>query len=441
MTSSKGNDLPRVLVISSVDPFVGPGIVGLNHYNSLKAGGLEVDFMTKYPVDGHPEFISVLDEKAKKRHRSLFYNKLRKLKNIIFNSPLLHQTSDHCFFYTKENHPEVSVEKVLSKIEKKYDVVYIMFWQGLLTFATIEALYDKLHCQFQFRCVDYSPMSGGCHFVGNCDRFKTGCGKCPGIKSDNENDFTKWNVAFRKRIYEKVKPIVWGNSYMNKFYRQSFLLKDYDRCEVVLPLVDNEAFKPLNIAECRLKYNIPIEKKFIMFAGCQHLDDERKGMNYLLRALEILYTRLSDNERKSVLLVLAGHDIDSIKELLHFDYVYLGYVKQDQLPEIYSMSNVYLSPSVNDAGPSMVNQSLSCGTPVVAFEMGTALDVVKDQGTGYCAKLRDSDDFARGIEMLFRMPSERYTEIRNHCREMALKQTSEKAHVEVFLKAWRKYNL
>jgi glycosyltransferase involved in cell wall biosynthesis len=178
-----------------------------------------------------------------------------------------------------------------------------------------------------------------------------------------------------------------------------------------------------------------------MFAGCQHLDDERKGMNYLLRALEILYTRLSDDERNSVLLVLAGHDIDSIKELLHFDYVYLGYVKQFQLPEIYSMSNVFLSPSVNDAGPSMVNQSLSCGTPVVAFEMGTALDVVKDQDTGYCAKLRDSDDFARGIEMIFRMPSERYTEIRNHCREMALKQTSEKAHVDGFLNVWRKYNL
>jgi glycosyltransferase involved in cell wall biosynthesis len=282
-------------------------------------------------------------------------------------------------------------------------------------------------------------MSGGCHFVGNCERFKTGCGKCPGVKSNKENDFTRWNVAYRKRIYEKVKPIVWGNSYMNTFYRQSFLLKDYNRCEVILPLMDNETYKPLNVKDCRQKYNIPTGKEFLMFVGCQHLDDERKGMKYLLRALEILYTRLSDDERDSVLLVLAGHDIKPIEDSLFFDYVYLGYVKQHQLPELYSMSNVYLSPSVNDAGPSMVNQSLSCGTPVVAFEMGIALDIVKGQDTGYCAELRNVEDFATGIEWIFRMDDNQYKGIRQKCRETALELTSEKAFVNRFLAIYKKY--
>lgn len=433
------NKLPRVLVISSADPYIGPGIVGLNHYNSLKSSGLEVDFMTKYPVEGHPEFISVLDNNTRTRENSLFYKGLRKIQSILFNNPLLHQTSDHCFFYTKEINPEVPVERVLSKVEKKYDVVYIMFWQGLLSFATIEALYDKLQCQFQFRCVDYSPMSGGCHFVGDCERYKIGCGKCPGIKSGKEDDFTRWNVDYRKRVYEKVKPIVYGNSYMNKFYHQSYLLKDYNRCEVVLPLMDNDTYRPLDADKCRQEYNITYNKKFLMFAGCQFLDDERKGMKYLLKALKIFYNNLSDNERESVLLVLAGHDVSPIKNSLLFDYIYLGYVKQQQLPAIYSMSNVYLSPSVNDAGPSMVNQSLSCGTPVVAFEMGTALDVVKDRGTGYCAKLRNSEDFAKGIELIFRMPTEKYIKMRNHCRERAVEQTSSKSHVDHFLEIWRKY--
>ena len=441
MSSSKGNKLPRVLVISSADPFVGPGIVGLDHYNSLKSGGLEVDFMTKYPVDGHPEFISVLDRKAKERDNSFFFRGFRKLKDFLLNSPLLHQTADHCFFYTKESHPEVPVEQVLSKVEKKYDVVYIMFWQGLLSFETIEVIFDKLCCQFHFVCVDYSPLSGGCHFIGDCERYKIGCGKCPGINSKREKDFTRWNVSYRKRVYAKVKPIVWGNTYMNMFYRQSYLLKDYDRCEVVPPLMDNDTYRPLDMNVCRQKYKILHEKKFLMFAGCQHLDDERKGMKYLLNALEILYTRLSDDERESVLLILAGHDIKPIKESLFFDYVYLGYVKQHLLPEIYSMSSVYLSPSVNDAGPTMVNQSLSCGTPVVAFEMGAALDLVKDKGTGYCAVLRDSVDFANGIEMIFRMSDDGYANMRNHCRKTALDLTSAKSHVDNFLKIWRKYAL
>lgn len=438
-----GNRLPRILFISSVDPYVGPGIVGLEHYNAFKEGGLEVDFMTKYPVEGHPEFISVYDKKPVKHfsylRTSFLARKIRELKKKLSRNPLDHQIKGYAFFYQKEIEPQVPVEHVLAKVKKEYDVVYILFWQELLSFATIEALYDKLHCQFQFRCVDYSPMSGGCHFTSDCQRFQTGCGMCPGIRSHREDDFTHWNVEYRRKVYKKVKPVVYGNTYMNSFYRKSFLLKDYDRCEIVLPLADNNKYKPLDMALCRQKRNIPSDKEFLIFIASQYLYDERKGTPYLLKALRLIYNQLSKEEQKKILLVLAGHNIEAIQDSLYFDYIYLGYVKQAELPEIYSMSNVYLSPSVNDAGPSMVNQSMSCGTPIVAFEMGTALDVVKGRNTGYCAKLRDSEDFARGIESIFRLSKQEYEALRKHCREVALELTSQESHVRNFLKVYEKY--
>lgn len=437
------NKLPRVLVISSVDPYIGPGIVGLEHYNSLKEGGLEVDFLTKYPVKGHPEFITIYDKKPIKHlsclRNSFLVRQIRKLKKKLSRNPLDHQINGYAFFYQKEIEPQVPVNHVLAKIKKKYDAVYVLFWQGLLTFATIDALYDKLHCQFHFRCVDYSPMSGGCHFTGDCQRYQTGCGMCPGIRSNREDDFTHWNVEYRRKIYEKVKPIVYGNTYMNSFYHKSFLLKDYDRCEIVLPLMDNNEYKPLDVLSCRRKYKIPSDKEFLIFIASQNLNDERKGISYLLLALRFLHNQLSVEERKRILLVLAGHNIEPIQDSLCFDYLYLGYVKQAELPEIYSMSDVYLSPSVNDAGPSMVNQSMSCGTPVVAFEMGTALDVVKDRNTGYCAKLHDSEDFARGIASIYHLPKHEYKALRKHCREVALILTSPEAHVKNFLRVYEKY--
>lgn len=100
-----------------------------------------------------------------------------------------------------------------------------------------------------------------------------------------------------------------------------------------------------------------------------------------------------------VLLVAIGNDFDKLKPLLpaNIDSLGLGFVSKDELPEIYSMCDMYLCSSVNDAGPMMVNQSLCCGTPVVGFAMGACLDGVKDKGTGYCAKLKDSTDFAEGI--------------------------------------------
>ncbi len=432
------NKLPRVLVISSVDPFFGPGIVGLEHYNAIRKGGCEADFMTKYPVDGHPEFISIYDSKP---HG--FYAFMRKAKNKITRKlkigPLNHQNTGHSFFYEKETDPIVPVDYLLSKITRPYDIVYIMFWQGVLSFAHIDAIYDKLKCQIQFRCVDYSPMSGGCHFTKDCLRYQIGCGRCPGINSNKENDFTRFNVQYRKRVYEKVKPIVYGNTYMNSFYKKSYLLKDYGRLEIVYPLSNNETYRPLDRDVFRKKYHIGKKKSFVILFGCQHLDDSRKGMSFLLRSLEFLYNSLYTEEREKIQLVIIGHDIELIKEKLWFDYIYLGYVKPTDLPGIYSMSSVFLSPSVNDAGPSMVNQAMSCGTPIVSFEMGTALDVVKNRGTGYCAKLKDSEDFARGILFILHLADDEYENMRNLCRKTAIELTSDVAFFSNFMRVYNLY--
>ena len=61
-----------------------------------------------------------------------------------------------------------------------------------------------------------------------------------------------------------------------------------------------------------------------------------------------------------------------------------------------AMSDVFLSPSIQDAGPMMLNQALMCGTPAVAFNIGVAYDIINDK-TGYLAKYRDSEDFCKGI--------------------------------------------
>jgi len=72
----------------------------------------------------------------------------------------------------------------------------------------------------------------------------------------------------------------------------------------------------------------------------------------------------------------------------------------------------------------MVNQALSCGTPVVSFQIGTALDVVEGKGTGYCARLKDAEDFAAGIRRHFLMTQAQRTEVSERCREVALETTS-----------------
>lgn len=419
---------PRILFISSANPLVGPARLALDYTQAMRENGLEVDLLTLNPVESHPEFLFVNDTITNRLKK-----KFVKLKNKLLK---IYAKDGYCFFYRKETSPPVDAEAVLKQITKQYDIVFILFWQEMLSFKTIEKIFDKLKCQIHFRCVDYSPMSGGCHFTCNCERYKVGCGKCPAYNSDNENDFTHWNVKYRQRVYDKVNPVVYGNTYMHRYFNESYLLKTV-RKEKSLPLIDETIYYPHDKNKLRLKYQIPSEVKFIIFFGCQSLTDVRKGMNLLLESLNLFFEKVGENS-ENILLLIAGRNYNLISEQIKFKSIDLGFLPYDILPEIYSLADVYLSPSIHDAGPSMVNQSISCGTPVVAFEMGTALDVIKNQGTGYCAKLGDVKDFAEGIYHIYKLNDEERNDMMHKCVDFANQHTTKKAFVQHLLSVYNR---
>lgn len=150
---------------------------------------------------------------------------------------------------------------------------------------------------------------------------------------------------------------------------------------------------------------------------------------------------LSEKMCCEVLLVAIGNDFDKLKPLLpaNIDSLGLGFVSKDELPEIYSMCDMYLCSSVNDAGPMMVNQSLCCGTPVVGFAMGACLDGVKDKGTGYCAKLKDSTDFANGIYEILNMDDAEKQMMSERCRKLAVDNYSLNASASRTIKQYYEY--
>lgn len=415
----------RILLISSASLTKGPGAIAMNIYDALCEQGCEVDVLTLYQEAAFPK-------------AEYIYKKESRIKNFIFRvyHKLRKQPKDgYYFFYKKENHPPVSFSKVFHHIKKSYDAVVIFFWQGLLSFETVDKLYDKLKCKFFFVCADFSPMSGGCHFTNECQRFMTGCGCCPAFNSNDPNDFTHWNVMYRQKVYTKVKPILMANSYMiENFFKKSFLLHS---CNFLISenIIDHKLFKPLDRNPLYKKFQIPQGKEYIIAFGCQSLLDERKGMSYLLDALDLVHQQMTVEERRKTLLLFIGNNGDKIVPRLKFDYRDLGFISISELPAFYSVSSLFLCSSVNDAGPSMVAQSLACGTPIVSFKMGAALGLVMRQGTGYCAELRNSADLAKGILEILRMNAEAYYKLRVHCSEVSKEQSSKKAFAQLVLSA------
>lgn len=198
------------------------------------------------------------------------------------------------------------------------------------------------------------------------------------------------------------------------FYSKAFLTHDA-QMQLTPDCTDLTFLRPLPAEPLRPKYGIPERKRFVIAFGFQILTEERKGISYIIEALNLVYDSMTDDEREKTLIIAIGRDGESLNEKFKLDYKYLGYIPLAQLPEFYSIASVFVGASIYDAGPSTYVQTIACGTPLVAFEMGAALDVLRGKDTGYCAKLRDSADLAKGVLSILRMAPDEYINLRQRC--------------------------
>ena len=63
--------------------------------------------------------------------------------------------------------------------------------------------------------------------------------------------------------------------------------------------------------------------------------------------------------------------------------VYLGWVEQDHLPRIYSSSDILILPSKFDTFSCSVLESISCGLPVIAYNIKGPKDIIYDRENGF----------------------------------------------------------
>ena len=64
---------------------------------------------------------------------------------------------------------------------------------------------------------------------------------------------------------------------------------------------------------------------------------------------------------------------------------------------VYAAADVFVAPSLEDNLPNTELESLSCGTPVVAFYIGGMPDMVRHEKNGYLAPGFDTAELANGL--------------------------------------------
>jgi glycosyltransferase involved in cell wall biosynthesis len=141
-------------------------------------------------------------------------------------------------------------------------------------------------------------------------------------------------------------------------------------------------------------FAFPPDRRLILF-GAQAVDDPRKGIGLLRRALELLRDQGSHDD---VDLVIFGSSRPEEPPDFAFETHYTGYVHDDAtLASLYAACDVLVLPSKFDAFGQIVTESMVCGTPVVGFDATGPQDTIEHGHTGYLAEPYDTDDLAEGI--------------------------------------------
>lgn len=312
---------------------------------------------------------------------------------------------------------------------RQADVVHL-HWvnQGFLSLKTLE----KILCSGKrvvWTLHDEWPFTGICHYAGQCQRFQAQCHSCPLLLMPGSRDLSYKTFMEKRRIFRCAENLtfVGCSKWITGQARLSNLMQFRQIVTIANP-IDHRIFHPMPQAEARRLAGLGDEKRRLIFFGCQRVADERKGMRYLMEALQGLKTH-------DVALVVAG-DSSGLAWAGGPDgrlpVLPVGYIKDEsKMAALYASADVFVTPSLEDNLPNTVAEAMSCGTPCVGFRTGGVPEMIGHRRGGYVAQLRDVDDLSRGIRFVLNHP-----ELRKPTAERAREHYDEEHIVQAYLKLY-----
>jgi glycosyltransferase involved in cell wall biosynthesis len=162
-------------------------------------------------------------------------------------------------------------------------------------------------------------------------------------------------------------------------------------------------------------FEISPMKPFLLYLGGE--GDPRKGFDLLLHSLELCRSNFD-------LIIIGEKQYSSMG--LNSQIQIKSHTKIEsvgELREIYSRAHAVLIPSRAEGLPQVATEALSCGTPIVGFDIPGLTDIVREGINGYLVKPFDVHELAKTID---KITSKNKNEFSKSCRDYALKNFSYK---------------
>ena len=220
-------------------------------------------------------------------------------------------------------------------------------------------------------------LSGHCAHSFDCERWKSGCGRCPDltIYPAIGRDATALNWRRKNRIYANSRLyLATPSRWLMQKVEESMLSQAIEQARVIPYGTDLNVFKPGSQPESRIVLDLPLEADILIFTA----NGIRKNVFKDYRTMRSAMAELAERRLQRPLVFIALGEDAPAERIGTAEVRFVPYQKDPEVvANFYRAADVYVHSARADTFPNTVLEALACGTPVVATAVGGIPEQVK----------------------------------------------------------------
>ncbi|MBI4232784.1 glycosyltransferase family 4 protein [Candidatus Peregrinibacteria bacterium] len=263
---------------------------------------------------------------------------------------------------------------------------------GYINFDSVKIITNHKPTVWTFH--DMWPLTGHCAHSFDCQKWRTGCGNCPYLET-----YPELKIDLTHHLWKKKRDLLAGSNFtiiapsqwIAHKIKKSFLQNK--PMSVIYNGVDTDVFHQQHKMLARKQLGLPLHRLIVSSVAYMGIKNTWKGGRYLIEAIQ----RLS--QREDIFFLNIGSD-EQLEGISQRSYASVGHIsREEELALYYSASDLFLFSSLAENCPLVILEAMSCGLPVVTFDVGGTAELVLHKQTGYVASYKDFNDFLKGITL------------------------------------------
>jgi len=371
----------NVLIIGTTDILGGAAKVSWDIKSSLEADGHHVSMFVADKRSDDPD-VHVIPRPWYRKYLSIFLASEKYLNTdwildtpAFKNADVIHCHNLHGRFFNLETLQKMSLLK---------PVVWTLHDEWALT----------PHCAYT---LEGTQMENGLYVCPSIDVQ-------PRILWNNTKALSDWkNTIYKNAKLTIVTPSLW----LFKRTQQSTL--GTQQINHIPNGIDTNKFIQTNRAEAREKLHLPQDKKIVLFLATAGKANTWKGWKHVEKIIS------NYKNRNDVLFLNVGNLSTETPEQ---NVEYRMQVSDPaELALYYSAADTLLFTSIAENFPLVVLEAMSCGLPIVSFDVGGVAEVLAHKEHGYIVPYQDTQALQEGLTWTLERSAEETTAISYSARK------------------------